>query len=564
LVGEGDREMRDKFLVCSYVEGSGFLVVSELSAEGAVKTQEEIEREMAGDDSAEYLFVRDKAGELDFSIEANGLSVYREGEDGKLTLVSEGRNRIIGVIDEVIGSKLLYMVIDAYGKASGKELSFDEIARDNYIVTPFVGDSSKYRALLEKIAERKRVITENPNYFEGEARSRLTGKDCAVYSDECYGTEYFTVVRSFNHCASGVCTLSNRVNHAFIGLDKLNSAGIRVLDLSACSCLTRVSITKLSGAISESPITIIFNEKYHSKLTARINVEWSNTRFIGLSSVTVMDIVNSHIEGISALRVTLGSQVHGRVSIRDSTGVNSLKIELSEAKEARVEISRIDAQEIEIIGSGQGIEEDFNNTAFSVSNCRELTRLTVRGVGVCTLKGLTKSFFDLPKMVSFSLYAHMLQFIVRQDERMNVFSLTLGSTSLREFVLSAEYTTRGAKWLKVGYDKRVNLSIPTALKDFVVPMTLTDDCLDLLALTSSYSGLFMAGDKLMLDLEHVCNPDIYPILITSGGKVNFRVPSCVDKIIDSIGYWRSIDFRLILHSGTEVDKSVHEEVVRCD
>lgn len=336
-----------------------------------------------------------------------------------------------------------------------------------------------------------------------------------------------------------------------------------MLDLSACSCLTRVSITKLSGAISESPITIIFNEKYHSKLTARINVEWSNIRFIGLSSVTVMDIVNSHIEGISALRVTLGSQVHGRVSIRDSTGFNSLKIELSEAKEARVEISRIDAQEIEIIGSGQGIEEDFNNTAFSVSS-RELTRLTVRGVGVCTLKGLTKSFFDLPKMVSFSLYAHMLQFIVGQDERMNVFSLTLGSTSLRELVLSAEYTTRGAKWLKVGYDKRVNLSIPTALKDFVVPMTLTDDCLDLLALTSSYSGLFMAGDKLMLDLEHVCNPDIYPILITSGGKVNFRVPSCVEKIIDSIGYWRSVGFRLILHSRTEVDKSVHEEVVRCD
>lgn len=556
--------MRDKFLVCSYVEGSGFLVVSEMSAEGAVKTQEEIEREMAGDDSAEYLFVRDKAGELDFSIEANGLSVYREGEDGKLTLVSEGRNRIIGVIDAVIGSKLLYKVIDAYGKASGKELSFDEIARDNYIVTPFVGDSSKYRALLEKIAERKRVITENPNYFEGEARNRLTGQDCAVYSDECHGTEYFTVVRSFNHCASGVCTLSNRVNHAFIGLDKLNSAGIRVLDLSACSCLTRVSITKLSGAISESPITIIFNEKYHSKLTARINVEWSNIRFIGLSSVTVMDIVNSHIEGISALRVTLGSQVHGRVSIRDSTGFNSLKIELSEAKEARVEISRIDAQEIEIIGSGQGIEEDFNDTAFSVSNCRELTRLTVRGVGVCTLKGLTKSFFDLPKMVSFSLYAHMLQFIVGHDERMNVFSLTLGSTSLREFVLSAEYTTRGAKWLKVGYDKRINLSIPTALKDFVVPMTLTDDCLDLLALTSSYSSLFMAGDKLMLDLEHICNPDIYPILVTSDSKLNFRVPSCVEKIIDSIGYWRSVGFRLILHRRTEVDKSVHEEVVRCD
>ena len=143
--------MRDKFLVCSYVEGKGFLVVSELSAEGAVKTQEEIERDMAGKDSAEYLFVRDKTGGLDFSVEANGLPVYREGEDGELALVYEGRNRIIGVIDEVIGSKLLYKVIDAYGKASVKELSFDEIARDNYLIMPFIGDSGKYRSFLDKI-----------------------------------------------------------------------------------------------------------------------------------------------------------------------------------------------------------------------------------------------------------------------------------------------------------------------------------------------------------------------------------------------------------------------------
>ena len=557
--------MIDKFLVLSYVDGKGFLVVSELSAEGAVKTRKEIEQEMAGKDSAKYLFVRDKTGAFDFSIEANGLPVYREGEDGKLTLVSEGRNRIVGVLDEVIGSKLLYKVIDAYGKASGKELSFDEIARDNYIVTPFIGDSGKYRALLEKIAERKRVITENPNYFEGDARSRLTGQDCAMYEDERISGDYVTVVRSFNRCENGVCKLSNRVNKIFIELKSLKSTGIRVLDLSECACLKQfILTTSRSSSKSDTPITIIFNERYCDGVDARIHVEGANLKFIGLTSVSELSIVDSHIEGFSDLRVTPLYRVREDVNIENSTGFSQLKLDVSGNEKASVYIRGIDAKEIEIIGSGQGIGEDFNDTAFSVSNCRELTRLTVRGVGLCTLKGLMQSFFDLPKMVSFSLYAHMLQFIVGQDERMNVFSLTLGSTSLQELVLSAEYTTRGAKWLKVGYDRRVNLSIPTALKDFVVPMTLTDDRLDLLALTSSYSSLFMAGDKLMLDLEHVCNPDIYPILVTSGGKVNFRVPSCVDKIIDSIGYWRSIDLRLILHSGTEVDKSVHEEVVRCD
>lgn len=557
--------MIDKFLVLSYVDGKGFLVVSELSAEGAVKTRKEIEQEMAGKDSAKYLFVRDKTGAFDFSIEANGLPVYREGEDGKLTLVSEGRNRIVGVLDEVIGSKLLYKVIDAYGKASGKELSFDEIARDNYIVTSFIGDSGKYRALLEKIAERKRVITENPNYFEGDARSRLTGQDCAMYEDERISGDYVTVVRSFNRCENGVCKLSNRVNKIFIELKSLKSTGIRVLDLSECACLKQfILTTSRSSSKSDTPITIIFNERYCDGVDARIHVEGANLKFIGLTSVSELSIVDSHIEGFSDLRVTPLYRVREDVNIENSTGFSQLKLDVSGNEKASVYIRGIDAKEIEIIGSGQGIGEDFNDTAFSVSNCRELTRLTVRGVGLCTLKGLMQSFFDLPKMVSFSLYAHMLQFIVGQDERMNVFSLTLGSTSLQELVLSAEYTTRGAKWLKVGYDRRVNLSIPTALKDFVVPMTLTDDRLDLLALTSSYSSLFMAGDKLMLDLEHVCNPDIYPILVTSGGKVNFRVPSCVDKIIDSIGYWRSIDLRLILHSGTEVDKSVHEEVVRCD
>lgn len=559
--------MRDKFLVCSYVEGSGFLVVSELygTDKEKIKTQEEIEREMTGKNSAEYLFVRDKTGELDFSVEANGLPVYREGKDGELTLVSEGRKRIIGVLDEVIGSNLLYKVIDAYGKAYGKELSFDEIARDNYLVTPFIGDSSKYRALLEKIAERKRVISVNPNYFEGEARSRLTGQDCAVYSDECYGTEYFTVVRSFNHCASGVCTLSNRVNKVFIELKSLKSVGIRVLDLSECSCLKQfILTTSRSSSKSDTPITIIFNERYCDGLDARIHVEGANLKFIGLTSVSELNIADSHIEGFSDLRVTPLYRVREDVSIKNSTGFNRLKVDLSMGKQASAYIRGIDAKEIEIIGNGQGIGEVSCVTALKVSECKELTRLKVDGVGVCALQELTKSFFDLPKLVSFSLYAHMLRFTVGQWERNNVYNLTFGSTGLRELTLSAENTTLGAKWLKVGYDKRVKLSIPKSLKKFVVPMTLTDECLNLLALTSSYKGLFMDGDKLTLDLGEVGNPDIYPILVTSDGKVSFRVPSCVEKIVDSVGYWRSIGFRLILHSRTEVDDSVKWEVVRCD
>lgn len=559
--------MRDKFLVCSYVEGSGFLVVSEMSAEGAVKTQEEIEREMAGDDSAEYLFVRDKAGELDFSIEANGLSVYREGEDGKLTLVSEGRNRIIGVIDAVIGSKLLYKVIDAYGKASGKELSFDELARDNYLVTPFIGDSGKYRALLEKIAERKRVISENPNYFEGEARSRFTGQDCAMYEDERIRGDYVTVVRSFNRCESGVCKLSTRVNKVFIELKSLKSTGIRVLDLSECACLKQfILTTSRSSSKGDTPITIIFNERYCDGLDARIHVEGANLKFIGLTSVSELNIVDSHIEGFSDLTVTpLVYRAKNDVDIHNSTGFNRLKLDLSMGgKQASVYIRGIDAKEIEIIGNEQGIGEVSCVTALKVSNCKALKRLTVNGVGVCALQELTKSFFDLPKLVSFSLYAHMLRFTVGQSERQNVYNLTFGSTALRELVLSAEYTTRGAKWLKVGYDRRVALSLPDSLREFVVPMNLTDECLNLLALTSSYKGLFMEGDKLTLDLWDVDNPDVYSILVTSGGKVNFRVPSCVDRIVDTSGYSRELKFRLFLHSRTEVDKSVHEEVVRCD
>lgn len=557
--------MRDKFLVCSYVEDKRFLVVSELSAEGVVKTREEIERDMAGDDSAEYLFVQDKTGELDFSVEANGLPVYREGEDGKLTLVSEGRNRIIGVIDAVIGSKLLYKVIDAYGKASGKELSFDELARDNYIVTPFVGDSSKYRALLEKIAERKRVITENPNYFEGEARNRFTGQDCAVYRDERISGDYVTVVRSFNRCESGVCKLSNRVNKVFIELKSLKSAGIRVLDLSECACLKQfILTTSRSSSKSDTPITIIFNERYCDGLDARIHVEGANLKFIGLTSVSELNIVDSHIEGFSDLRVTPLYRAKNDVDIHNSTGFNRLKIDLSMGKQASAYIRGIDANEIELIGNGQGIGENSFVTALKVSKCKELTRLTVNGVGVCALQELTKSFFDLPKLASFSLYAHMLRFTVGQSERQNVYNLTFGSTALRELVLSAEYTTRGAKWLKVGYDRRVNLSLPTSLREFVVPMNLTDECLNLLALTSSYKGLFMDGDKLTLDLGNVENYGFYPIFVRSGGKVSLRVPSCIDRVVDTRGNLHDFNFRLTVHKGTEVDKSVHEEVVRCD
>lgn len=388
-----------------------------------------------------------------------------------------------------------------------------------------------------------------------------------MYEDERIRGDYVTVVRSFNRCESGVCKLSNRVNKIFIELKSLKSTGIRVLDLSECACLKQfILTTSRSSSKSDTPITIIFNERYCDGVDARIHVEGANLKFIGLTSVSELNIADSHIEGFSDLTVTpLVYRAKNDVDIHNSTGFNRLKLDLSMGgKQASVYIRGIDAKEIEIIGNEQGIGEVSCVTALKVSKCKELTRLKVDGVGVCALQELTKSFFDLPKLASFSLYAHMLRFTVGQSERQNVYNLTFGSTALRELVLSAEYTTRGAKWLKVGYDRRVALSLPDSLREFVVPMNLTDECLNLLALTSSYKGLFMEGDKLTLDLGDVDNPDVYSILVTSGGKVNFRVPSCVDKIVDSIGYWRSVGFRLILHSRTEVDKSVHEEVVRCD
>lgn len=540
--------------VLLYVEGKGYLAKWFSPPRVTLVTQDEIEQ-----NKEDYLFVRDKKGELDLSIEANGLPVYRE-EGGQLTLVSEGRTRIVDIFYGVsAGSSLKYLVIDSCGKSHTKALSFDEIAMGDYFIMPFIGE---YRAILEKVAERKRVMLENPSYFKDEARSQFTGQDCAVYSDESSGTEYVTVVRSFNHCGSGVCKLSSRVNHVLIELESLKSSGVRVLDLSECSCLTRFSLTNLRGVMSEAPITIIFNEKYHSKLDARLCFKSANIKFVGLSSVSEVEIKNSYVEGISELRVISTYWVCGTVSISDSKGFNSLKIVL-EDKEARVAISGIDAREIEIIGNGQGIGKDYV-TAFSVTNCRELTRLTVRGVGVCTLKGLKKSFFNLPKMVSFSLFSHMLQFMVDGSDKHNVFSLTLGSISLRELILSAEYTTLGAKWLKVGYDKRVKLSIPTELREFVVPMNLTDECLNLLALTSSYKGLFMDGDKLTLDLGNVENYGFYPIFVRSGGKVSLRVPSCIDRVVDTCGNLHDFNFRLIVHKGTEVADSVKGAVVRCE
>lgn len=386
-----------------------------------------------------------------------------------------------------------------------------------------------------------------------------------MYEDERISGDYVTVVRSFNRCESGVCKLSNRVNKVFIELKSLKSAGIRVLDLSECACLKQfILTTSRSSSKSDTPITIIFNERYCDGLDARIHVEGANLKFIGLTSVSELNIVDSNIEGFSDLRVTPLYRVREDVNIENSTGFNRLKIDLSMGKQASAYIRGIDANEIELIGNGQGIGENSFVTAFKVSKCTELNRLTVNGVGVCALQELTKSFFDLPKLASFSLYAHMLRFTVGQWERNNVYNLTFGSTTLRELVLSAEYTTRGAKWLKVGYDKRVNLSLPTSLREFVVPMNLTDECLNLLALTSSYKGLFMDGDKLTFDLGNVENYGFYPIFVRSGGKVSLRVPSCIDRVVDTRGNLHDFNFRLIVHKGTEVADSVKGAVVRCE
>ena len=339
-----------------------------------------------------------------------------------------------------------------------------------------------------------------------------------------------------------------------------------MLDLSECYCLKQfILTTSRSSSKSDTPITIIFNERYCGGLDARIHVEGANLKFIGLTSASELNIADSHIEGFSDLTVTPLYRVKNDVEIHNSTGFNRLKLDLSMGgKQASVYIRGIDAKEIEIIGNGQGIGEVSCVTALKVSKCTELTRLKVDGVGVCALQELTKSFFDLPKLASFSLYAHMLRFTVGQWERNNVYNLTFGSIALRELVLSAEYTTRGAKWLKVGYDRRVALSLPDSLREIVVPMNLTDECLNLLALTSSYKGLFMDGDKLTLDLGNVENYGFYPIFVRSGGKVSLRVPSCIDRVVDTRGNLHDFNFRLIVHKGTEVADSVKGAVVRCE
>lgn len=75
----------------------------------------------------------------------------------------------------------------------------------------------------------------------------------------------------------------------------------------------------------------------------------------------------------------------------------------------------------------------------------------------------------------------------------------------------------------------------------------------------------MRDGRLTLSLDKINNPDVYPILVTFGEKVNFRVPSCVDMVVDTReGYDRNISFRLILHSRTKIGDEVYSEVVRCD
>ena len=74
----------------------------------------------------------------------------------------------------------------------------------------------------------------------------------------------------------------------------------------------------------------------------------------------------------------------------------------------------------------------------------------------------------------------------------------------------------------------------------------------------------MEGDKLTLDLGNVENYGFYPIFVRSGGKVSLRVPSCIDRVVDTRGNLHDFNLRLIVHKGTEVADSVKGAVVRCE
>lgn len=179
----------------------------------------------------------DSSNDDRFSFNVSDFPFY-EKKGAVFTRLSLGKYRLFGGFEDFMGGKP-FVGFSGEGEPLCFAPSYDWLKRE-YENVVFCSETDYYADACKRLIFRHLRLVDDKEYQLEEARSKLTGSDCAVKEVVNDGVNVFV----FNPTNNGVCKLLNDIDWLYISESYLLN-GVKVIDASGCKDLRRI---KLEGS----------------------------------------------------------------------------------------------------------------------------------------------------------------------------------------------------------------------------------------------------------------------------------------------------------------------------
>lgn len=169
-----------------------------------------------------------------FSFNVSDFPFY-EKKGAVFTRLSLGKYRLFGGFEDFMDGKP-FVGFSGEGEPLCFAPSYEWLKRE-YENVVFCSETDYYANACKRLIFRHLRLVDDKEYQLEEARSKLTGSDCAVKEVMNDGVNVFV----FNPTNNGVCKLLNDIDWLYISDSSLLN-GVKVIDASGCKDLRRINL----------------------------------------------------------------------------------------------------------------------------------------------------------------------------------------------------------------------------------------------------------------------------------------------------------------------------------
>lgn len=263
-----------------------------------------------------------------FSFNVSDFPFY-EKKGAVFTRLSLGKYRLFGGFEDFKDGNP-FVGFNGEGEPLCFTPSYEWLKRE-YENVVFCSETDYYADACKRLIFRHLRLVDDKEYQLEEARSKLTGSDCAVKTVGNDGVNVFV----FNPTNNGVCKLLNDIDWLYIS-DSYRLNGVKVIDASGCKDLRRINLAGSGDCTFIAPSVtngfrrlslIQCNVVGLSKVLFRHEVGDIEKFSLELKSCTGLDTLSVEATGYS------GYDDRSAIRIEDKTlrvlAVNAPKLQLS-------------------------------------------------------------------------------------------------------------------------------------------------------------------------------------------------------------------------------------------